>query len=350
MANIKDVAKLANVSISTVSSVINNNKSVSDELRKRIEDAIKELDYQTSPVARSLKNRKSGTIGVILPNIASIFFPELLNGIENTAYKYGYSIIYFNSHQNIDREKKYIEMLANYFVEGIIIDSSVDIDKGSDYIRFLEKIIQKHKIPIISLERTLPNKRIGSVKVDNEYGGYLVTEHLIDMGHKLIAHIAGHMGYPMSLDRISGYRRALQEHGLVYNEDLLIKSGDFSPVSGYNAMKELLKKGLPFTGVFAGNDQEAIGAIKAIKEEGLQIPQDIAVAGFDDISVASLVEPALTSISFSKFELGAMSVESLIQSIRNPDLTPGHEVLDINLTVRRSSDPNSNTSWNLNGW
>lgn len=350
MANIKDVAKLANVSISTVSSVINNNKSVSDELRKRIEDAIKELDYQTSPVARSLKNRKSGTIGVILPNIASIFFPQLLNGIENTAYKYGYSIMYFNSHQNINKEKQYMEMLAQYFVEGIIIDSSVDIKNGSGYIRFLtEKIIQKQKIPIISLERTLFDKKIGSVKVDNESGGYLVTKHLIELGHKSIAHITGHTGYPMSLDRISGYRKALQEHGLDYNESL-IKSGDFSPLSGYIAMKELLKQGLPFTGVFAGNDQEAIGAMKAIKEEGLRIPEDIAVAGFDDVSVATLVEPPLTSISFSKYDLGAMSVESLIQSIRNPDLTPGHQVLDINLTVRCSSDPNSNSSWDLNGW
>jgi DNA-binding LacI/PurR family transcriptional regulator len=350
MANIKDVAKLANVSISTVSSVINNNKIVSDELRKRIEDAIKELDYQTSPVARSLKNRKSGTIGVILPNITSIFFPQVLTGIENTAYKHGYSIIYFNSHQNISKEKKYIEMLAHYFVEGIIVDSSVDIKNSSGYIRFLtDKIIQKYKIPIISLERPLCDDKIGSVKVDNAYGGYLVTKHLIEMGHKSIAHISGHMGVPMSLDRISGYRKALQEYGLDYNEGL-IKSGDFSPLSGYNEMKELLDQRISFTAVFAGNDQETIGAIKAIKEAGMRVPQDIAVAGFDDISVATLVEPALTTISFSKYDMGAMAVEALIQSINKPDSAPAHQSLDIRLAVRNSSDPASISSWNLDGW
>ncbi len=350
MANIKDVAKLANVSISTVSSVINNNKSVSDELKKRVEDAIKKLDYQTSPVARSLKNRKSGSIGVILPNIASIFFPQLLNGIENTAYKHGYSIIYFNSHQNISKEKKYMEMLAQYFVEGIIVDSSADIKNGSGYIRFLtDKIIQKHNIPVVSLERNLHTGSIGSVTVDNEHGGYLVTRHLADLGHRSIAHITGHTGYPMSLDRISGYRKALQEYGLDYNEGL-IKNGDFSPLSGYNAMKELLNQGVQFTGVFAGNDQEAIGAMKAIKEAGLKIPQDIAVAGFDDISVATLIEPALTSISFSKYDMGAVAAESLIQSMRNPGLTPEHHILDIGLNIRCSSDLNSNSSWNLNGW
>lgn len=350
MASIRDVAKLANVSVSTVSSFINNNKTISDELRFRINKAIIELDFQTNPVARSLKNRKSGTIGVILPKITSIFFPQLLNGIEQTAAINGYSIMYFDSLQDLNKEKKYVNMLTQYWVEGIILDSSADPDKDGEYIEFLvNKVVKNKKIPVVSLESVLAEDAISSVSIDNVYGGYLAAKHLIDMGCKSIAHITGHGAFKFSHGRTAGYKKALEEHGLPFNEKL-VRNGDFSPLSGYNEMKELLKENRMFTGLFAANDQEAIGAMKAIKEAGLRIPEDIAVVGFDNVTFASLVEPSLTSINISKYQLGCLAMKSLIKSIKNGDTAPVHQKSEINLVIRHSSQPKANCEWELSGW
>ncbi|OGO79701.1 MAG: hypothetical protein A2Y21_05550, partial [Clostridiales bacterium GWC2_40_7] len=347
MSSIRDVAKLANVSVSTVSSFINNNKTISEELRIRINKAVIDLDFQTNPVARSLKNRKSGTIGVILPKITSIFFPQLLNGIEQTASKNGYSIMYFDSLQDLNKEKKYVNMLTQYWVEGIILDSSADPDKDKDYIEFLvNKVVRNKKIPIVSLEGVLADDVISSVSIDNVYGGYLATKHLIDIGCKSIAHITGYQVFKFSQGRTVGYKSALKEYGLPCDEHL-IRNGDFSPLSGYNAMKELLKEKRTFTGLFAANDQEAIGAMKAIKESGLRIPEDIAVVGFDNVTFASLVEPSLTSINISKYQLGCLAMESLIKNIKNGDTAPIHQKSEINLIIRHSSEPKASCSWDL---
>jgi DNA-binding LacI/PurR family transcriptional regulator len=255
-----------------------------------------------------------------------------------------------DSNQDVDKEKQYIRLLENRWVEGIILDSSADAREHGAYINYLmQRVIKDKGIPIVSLERGLKDTEFSAVVVDNEQAGYEATKHLIGLGHKHIAHIAGHYKFPMSRDWRRGYKRALEENGIIF-DDGLVRQGDFSPLSGYNAMKELLMEGRDFTALFAGNDQMAIGAMKAIKETGLRIPEDVAVVGFDNIPAASLVDPPLSIINVPKYRMGALAMEMLDEYIKNPNTSSRIEILPSNLIIRSSSDPHANGSWDLFGW
>jgi DNA-binding LacI/PurR family transcriptional regulator len=350
LANIKDVARLANVSISTVSNVINRSKNVNEELKQRVYEAIKELDYKTNSVARSLKSRKTGVIGVILPIITSNFFPQVLKGIEDEAQKHGYQLMFFDCNYEFEKEQKFIQLSQNYWVEGIILDSCVNLSVHASYVDFLiQKIIKEMKIPIVLLEQTPQKQQISSVMVDNQEGGYIATKHLLDNEHRQIAHIIGPPNLPMSFERLNGYRRALTDNHLPFNESL-VKQGDFSPLSGYNAMKELLMEGRKCSAFFAGNDQMAIGAMKAVKEAGLRVPEDIAAVGFDNISGASLVSPALTTVNVPKYRMGARAVEILVENINNPEIPPRLEIVPTNFIIRTSTVLCADGTWDLYGW
>lgn len=351
MASIKDVAKAAGVSISTVSSVINKNKPVSDELTKRVEKAIKELNYQASSVARSLKNKKTNSIGIVLPNISRIFFPQVLKGIVDTAIKYGYNLTFCDANEDISKEKYYIRMLESSWVDGIILDCSADIKEDKDYIRYLQDLGgTKKRIPIVSLERILKDNLTDAVIIDNKKSGYNAVNHLIELGHKRIAHITGPLKFPMCVDRMEGYKQALSDNGIKVDNSL-IKDGDFYPLSGYNIMKEWLLKGINISAVFAGNDQMAIGAIKAIRESGLRIPEDIAIIGFDNLFISSIVSPSLSTINVPKYKMGSTAVELLHKRIMNPKSEKKEVVtLPTNLIVRQSTDLRGDNTLDLYGW
>ena len=351
MASIKDVAKKAGVSISTVSSLINRTKSVSRELTGRIEQAIEELNYQANPVARSLKSRKTNTIGVILPNISRLFFPQVLKGIEDTAIKNGYYLTFYDANESIEQEKQYVRMLENSWVDGIILDCSADVKEDGEYLEYLTRLgNKKKKIPVVSLERVLKDHVTDAVIIDNRQSGYLAVKHLIELGHKTIAHISGPLKFPMCVDRIKGYKSALQEHGIQFEEELM-KNGDFTPLSGYYAMKELLMQGRSITAVFAANDQMAIGAIKAINEAGFKIPDDIAIIGFDNLFASTIITPSLSTINVPKYKMGSTAVEILIDRITNPDKKEKEVVtLPSNLIIRQSTSIRGDNTWDLYGW
>lgn len=348
MGSIKEVAKHAGVSVATVSYVINNNKYVSPELTKKVMDSIEILDYNTNPVARSLRNKKTGIIGVVLQNIRNAFFPQLLGGLEEYAKEHNYSLSFFNTYNDIKTEKKDIETLRNMWVDAIILDSCIEEDKKTEYIKYLNSNKTGKKIPIVLLERNLGAKNINAVVVDNLMGGYEATKHLIDRGSNKIVHIAGLKSWSMTYDRMQGYLKALEENNL--SGTAVVKYGNLRPQDGYEVMKELLIHDSTINGVFAANDQMALGAIKAIKEFGMSIPDDISVVGFDNIFVSTMVEPSLTTVNVPKYLMGSTAAKLAIQAIENPEKEPETITLSTNLIVRQSTDLRGEKNWELYGW
>jgi len=300
-------------------------------------------------VARSLKNKKTMTIGVVITDINRIFFPQVIKGIQDCAVKFGYNLTFCNTSDEFETEMKFVQMLESSWVDGIILDSVANTG-NTGYFKYLSQMGNKKKIiPVVSLERRMENFNIGSVVVDNLQGGSMAAKHLIDCGCKSIIHIAGPLNSCVAHDRLTGYRAELEKNGMDTGGDRVIK-GDYSPLSGHFAMKQALSDGIEADGVFAANDQMAIGALKAIKENGLSVPEDMKVIGFDNTFVASIVEPALSTINVPKYRMGDAAVEMLVRRIENPSGEASCSELPINLIVRQSTSLKGDKSWDLYGW
>ena len=350
MYRIEEVAKLAGVSTATVSNVINKRKPVSQELTYMVEKAIKELNYAPNSLASGLKSKKTNIIGIILPKISSIYFPLVLDGIEDTAKKYGYRLIFFNSNFNIEMERSYIELLKNNWVDGIIIDSACNSDCENEYAKYLSTLAcHKKEIQVVSLERRMDDKIISSVVIDSMKCGYDVTENLLNSGRKKIIHIAGPLNISICSEICIGYKKAINTSAIAV-DDRYIQEGDYTPSGGYASMKKFINNGLTFDAVFAANDQMAIGAIKAIKEAGLQVPEEVAVIGIDNTFAGTLIEPSLSTVNVPRYKMGCDTVELLVRHIEHPKLEP--EVIEepCNLIIRKSSYVNGDNTWDLFGW
>lgn len=349
MATMKEVAAHAQVAISTVSTVINNKACVSEKTRERVERSILELGYTRNPYASSLKRRKSDTIAVLIPNIMSVFFPEILNGIGCAARESGTAIIFCHTNASIADEREYMRIMKNYWIKGIIVDTVADLATEAEYYNFItDELIGENGTSVVVLESDLADTRISTVSVDNLNCAYACTKHLLELGHTRIAHIGGRSDRRFVRLRTEGYRRALTHHGVEIDPALTVH-GDFSPVSGYAATKKLLAEGHDFSAIFAANDQMMIGGIKALKENGLEVPGDVAAVGFDNIFVASLVDPPLTTIDVPRYKMGYKAM-SLILHDDHSSADKRNVVYEGNLIVRQSSDPNARASWDLNGW
>jgi len=348
MAGIKEVAERANVSISTVSHVIRSTKPVSDKLKKRVYKAIAKLNYHVNPVASSLKSRTTNTIAVIVPNINRIFFPQVVKGIQDHCSKLGYNLTLCDSDDSLEKEWHFTRILKNNWVDGIILGSVADESKAK-YFEFLSTLsTNTKKIPVVSLERKLKMFACDSVRVDNYQGGRIATRHLLQCGCRKIAHITGPLYSCMVQDRLKGYKDELKKQSSKFEE--IVAVGDFSPVSGYRAMKNLLLKRQDFDGLFASNDQMAVGSLKAIKEAGFRVPEDIKVVGFDNTFVASIVAPPLTTINVPKFQMGQTAAQLLTDRIRNSGEKPAHIKLPIKLIFRQSTTLKGDSDWELFGW
>ena len=347
----KDVARRAGVSISTVSSVINGTKRVSDELTLKVTESVDALGYRVDPIARSLKNKKSRLIGVVMSNITSIFFPQVLKGIDDEAYKHGYNLMFFDSGNDLKRERSCIQTLADYNIEGLIIDTVADEGRNPEYIKYLKDRFSQKK-PVVSIEKDLDGESIGSVLIDNEESSYRAVKHLTEFGHRKIAHI-GAAPEVCSLihKRHSGYARAVSE---ISGKEIYSQAENYNSLAGYAAMRRLLMNGQEFTAVFAGNDQLAIGAIHALKEHNIRVPDDVAMVGFDDIPIASLITPSLTTVSVPRYSMGSAAMNKIIAILDNGNIQnneiPYKTILPTRLTVRQSTDKGANTAWDLYGW
>ncbi len=326
----KDVARRAGVSVTTVSHVINETRFVSEELRRRVYQAIEELNYRPDAIARSLRRRRTQNIGMIVPDISYPFLAEVAKGVEDRGFELGYNVILCDSNGDLEREAACIEFLREKRVDGIVF---VAAGESADHVRSLIE----QGMPVVVCDRELPGVEVDTVIADNVESGYQATEHLIRSGHRRIGCIAGPEGLCISAKRLQGYRRALEEYSIPFREELVIHS-DFRCLGGYRAMEELLSQlDDPPTAVFACNDLTAMGAICAASRRQLRIPRDIAVIGCDDIALASFTNPSLTTIVQPKYEMGAIAVEMLVKRIKDKDRPVTRRVLPTELVIRDSS-------------
>lgn len=335
---IKEIAKEAEVSIATVSMILNHkDQKISEATRNRVLGIVKNRNYIPNTMARSLVTRQTRTIGLVMPDITNPFFPEIARGAEDKASQSRYSIIYCNTDDNLIREDKYIDILTEKMVDGIIFAHSADRIGGASGLR-------RCRVPIVLIDRDydIPNV-IGKVLVDNAKASYKGVSYLLEQGYKKIAYIAGSMNTQTAKDRLEGYKKALAEKQIECN-DGYVKIGEYKSQWGEAATKELIAEAVTFDAIFCGNDLIALGAIKSLKQAQLKVPEDIGVMGFDDIYMASMVEPELTTIKQPNYEMGFKAAELLINAIesRTHDADKLETVvetiiLDAELIVRNST-------------
>jgi len=331
--SLKDIARLADVSIATVSMILNNkDQNISASTRENVLRIAKESNYIPNAMARSLIIGQTKIIGLIIPDISNPFFPELARGVEDKANLSGYNVIFCNTDDDLEKEEKCLEMLAEKMVDGIIFAHSAKRTGG------LENYIREN-IPIILIDRDMDINNVkGKVLVNNLHGAYHGVEHLLEKGYHNIAFITGDLTSNTATERLDGYKKALIEYGIPIDERY-IKSGYYKSDWGVEATKQLIREGINFDAIFCGNDLIALGAMKTLMGHGLKIPDDVAIVGFDDIWMANMVLPELTSIRQPNYEMGFKAAEMLIEVISNPGIrTEKREiVLETELIVRKSS-------------
>lgn len=330
---IKDIARMAEVSTATVSMILNNKDgNISTETREKVLKIVKENNYILNTMARSLVTRQTKTIGLVLPDIANPFFPELARGAEDKASEAGYSIIFCNTDDDLGKEEKYINMLAEKMVDGIVFTHSAKRAGGVSPI-------DRADIPVILIDRDFDSSNVkGKVLVDNLEGAYKAVRHLISRGYKKIAFITGALTSNTAKDRHAGYRKALEDSGIKYDKSY-VRAGQYKSEWGLTAAKQLLDEGLDFDAVFCGNDLIAISVIKLLKSKGYSIPKDIGIVGFDDIYMASVVEPGLTTVKQPNYEMGYKAVELLVDVLEKSGKAaePRTIILDTELIIRSST-------------
>ncbi len=306
---LKDVAKEVGVSYATVSRVLNNHPDVSEITKKKVLRKVKEMGYKPNALARGLVKNETNTIGLIIPDITNPFFPEVARGVEEAAAEAGFSVFLCNTNWNEDREEKYIDVLLQKQVDGLIVAPS------SERPRHLTKI-NNSNLKMVYITRLVDEGNSTSVTIDNVRGAEMAVEHLISCGHKKIAFIGGFQDMEATRERFEGFQNAMRKHNIDINNEY-IRSGEFKRETGYTLMNEMLDSDLQLTAVFTVNDMLALGAMQAIKNRRLSIPKDIAVIGFDDIEFASLPEIQLSTISQPKHEMGVIAFNTLLDQINN---------------------------------
>jgi LacI family transcriptional regulator len=329
MTTIREVALKAGVSPTTVSHVVNNTRFVSQDVRGRVENAMRELNYRPNALARSLRRGETHTLGLILPDSANPFFAEIGRAIESAAFERGYSVILCNTENDIEKERLYTEVLENKQVDGLIFVAS-----GENHQAISQ--IANNGLPLVMVDRDMGSLELDTVTTDNYNGGLLATQHLLSLGHRRIACITGPSNITPSAERVTGYRAALELAGIPVQESLLVR-GDFHPPSGYAGARQLLQCDPRPTAIFACNDMMAIGAIRAASQLGLRIPQDVSIIGFDEIELASFTTPPLTSVSQPKQEIGGLAVSLVLERMQDPSLPSRRSVLPTRLVIREST-------------
>lgn len=315
MTNIKDVAKRAGVSVGTVSNVLNSLPTVSQENIGKVRGAIKELDFKPNRIAASLSSRKTSSIGLVIPDIASPYYADLIKGTSDSIESCGYNIFLCGSNDNLEKETKIINDLLSLWIDGIII---VPVYERSREIDLINNI----KIPTILVNREIPGLKRDLCVFNNFKGAYDATKYLIDNNHKKIITLAGPQHSRSFEDRLLGWKEAIQEHGLYKSEHIFIN--DYSVESGYKSMEKALSQIKEIDAVFASSDLIALGAMNAIKEKQLSIPEDISIIGFGDIYLSKYLEPALTTIKRPFYNIGKTAVSMLMEKISGNQISEGH--------------------------
>lgn len=329
--NIRDVAKRAGVSPATVSRVLNDTGyPVRPNTRDRVLRAAEELNYFRNDLARGLLLKRTHTLGLIVPDLSNPYYAEILRGAEDIASSNNYAVIICNTENKPEKTEVSVEVLMQKRVDGIIISGG-----ATEYELLESEMVAKGpEIVIVGRYRT----GFPSVRVDNRGGSRRVVEHLLSLGHRRIGFISGPKVSTAVQDRLAGYRKALRDHGLSV-EARLIVPGEFTERSGYEGMTRLLDLAEPPSAVVAANDRMAIGAMAAIRARGRSIPDDVAVAGFDDITMASYTNPPLTTVSLPGYLMGQTAASLMLELLASDQ--PAHRLRNLPTTLipRGSTDP-----------
>ena len=324
-----DVAQAAGVSLMTVSRVVNHKDDVSPDTRQRVQDIIHNLGYRPSSIARGLVTQRTGTLGLVVPDIDNPFFSGIVRGAEDEAYARDYSVLLANTSEDPEREIAVLESLEEKQVDGVILCSS-RLDEQT-----LDAVTERFSA-VVLISRRLSQDCVATVLIDDEVGGRMATEHLLHSGHRAVGIVTGPAISHSTRERLRGYRLALEAAGLRYRAEWMRSC---SPVvqDGYRAVKELLAVHPEITAIFCHNDLVAVGALQVCHELGRQVPDDLALVGYDDIPMASLVTPPLTTCRVSRSELGGQAMRLLLEQI---DDCPGNKqqvLIRPELVIRQSA-------------
>ena len=329
MATIQDVVKLAGVSVATVSRVLHNSPNVLPETREKVLASIQSLNYRPNKLAQQFRTQKTMNILVLLPRLGDSFFSEILKGIESVASETGYHIFVVNTNNQADLETYYFTALSQKQFDGIINFSA------SLSAEYLNAVAQQY--PVVVACRYLSDAHLPNVTIDNTAASREMTEYMINLGHKKIAYLCGDPKLPLYRSRLNGYHQAMTERNIPINEKL-VSITEPSIQGGYDATMLLLHAGMAFSAIVTSGDTLAVGAIKALEASHMQVPDDVAVCGFDDIELSSLLSPALTTVRQPRNLIGRRSMEKMLERIvGNAKDSAEQIVLDHELIIRVSS-------------
>jgi DNA-binding LacI/PurR family transcriptional regulator len=328
--SIKDIARIANVSSSTVSRALQSSPLISRETAERIQGIAKQCGYRASAIARGLVTQKTKTIGVVVTTIADPFVSEVVSGIEDYGNDHGYSVFLANSNADPEREAKVVHSFSERRVEGIIVTSS---RVGALYLPLLSEM----RVPIVLVNNQHPGEFVNSVLIENVKASAEVTNHLIQLGHRRIAYLGDRFGYQSDVERFAGYRDALERAGLPFLPELVVH-GDGKCEGGMAGVDTLLSLPDPPTAIFCYNDMTAFGALRQLHRRKISVPEDISLVGFDDLFIASYMQPPLTTLRQPCRLMGRLAMESLLKLVSGE--SSSHVInVPAELIVRESTAP-----------
>lgn len=332
-ATIKDIAREIGVSPSTVSRALNDHPAISKTTKEKIKAKAKELKYEPNIVALSLKNRSTKTIGVVIPELIHFFFSSVISGIEEVAYDNGYTVMVCQSNESHEKEVKDVMALLSHRVDGLLISQAKELLNNDHYHE-----VQSRGVPLVFFDRKPDNMIAPSIIIDDAAAAFEATLHLIDQGAKSIVHLGNNLNMPISKSRVDGYTKALIHGGLTINKNMIIDCPENEQGNSYQKMLSLLESGIKIDAIFASNDLLAIGAIKALKQFGLRIPEDVAVVGFGNWQFCDMVDPTLSSVDQPGRSMGRAAMERLLKMISD-DVEKENDVtiLDTKFIARASS-------------
>ena len=329
----RQIAERAEVSIGTVSHVINDTAKVREKLRQRVLEAIRSLGYQPSQLARGLRRNQTSMLGMIIPDITNPFFPAEVRGVEDVAYKRSYRVVLCNTDNDPDKEMSYFNELRSYRPAGLLVIPAAESEIAAPL-----KLLATSGPPVVCLDRRPSGWNGDVIVVANEAGAYRATRHLLQMGHKQLAVITGPLHLANASERLRGFKRAVAE-AKVNIEPEYIQEARFERNSGYEAAMRLLRMLPRPTAIFACNDLMALGVLLAARESGLRCPEDLSIVGFDNLDVAEFTAPALTSVHQPGYQLGTTAARLLLERIDGLKAPPKRTVLQTELKIRNSVGP-----------
>ncbi|AJR08966.1 LacI family DNA-binding transcriptional regulator [Photobacterium gaetbulicola] len=329
MATIKDVARMAGVSTTTVSHVINKTRFVAEATQKKVLAAVEELNYAPSAVARSLKCNTTRTIGMLVTKSTNPFFAEVVHGVEEFCYGAGYTLILCNTEGNLSKQRDYLRMLAEKRVDGLLVMCS-DLDE-----QLLELLERQKETPMVIMDWGPESPHTDKIQDNAELGGYVATKFFIEHGHKTIGCLTGHSEKTACRERLKGYRKAMAEAGLEVKEEWILE-GDFECESAVAAAKQFIAMEERPTAIFCFNDIMAMAMISTFQQAGINVPEDISIVGYDNIDLAPYFSPPLTTIHQPKRRLGKSAVEILMQRVKDKEHAPQVFEMIPELVIRKS--------------